>query len=117
MKRLTIGCLVLVSFALTAAPPKSTPELLKKGEAAYKANCVSCHGNTGAGDGDLGKMLKPPPRNLIKDKFKKGLKPQDVFNTISKGIPSTGMAGYGHLSEDDRWGLAYFVLEMRAKKK
>ncbi len=116
MKKLTIGSLIFASFTLLASPPKSTTELLKKGEVAYKANCVSCHGNTGAGDGDLGKMLKPAPRNLVKDSFKQGVKAQDVFKSISSGLPGTGMAGYGHLSEEERWGLAYFVLGMRGKK-
>lgn len=106
---------LLLGSNLFAAPPKSTPELLQKGEASYKANCMACHGKTGAGDGDLGKMLKPPPRNFAKDKFKQGSKVMDVFKSITKGVAGTAMAGYPHLGDEERWALAYYVLELKAK--
>lgn len=115
MKKITIGFCFAFSMGVFAAAPKSTPELLKKGEEAFKANCVTCHGKTGAGDGDVGKMLKPPPRNFSKDKFKQGSKVTDIFKTLTTGVPGTGMASYTHLSEQDRWALAYYVLELKNK--
>lgn len=112
----SISLCLLLGTTLLAATPKSTPALLKKGEEAYKSTCLACHGATGIGDGPVGKILKPPPRNFLKDKFKQGSKVDEIFKTVSKGVPGTGMAGYPQLSEDERWGLAYYVLELKNKR-
>jgi mono/diheme cytochrome c family protein len=34
------------------------------GGAIFKKRCVVCHGATGAGEGPMGKMLRPPPPDL-----------------------------------------------------
>lgn len=116
MKKITMGILFISAFSVFATPPVSSPDLIKKGEVAYKSNCMACHGPTGLGDGPLGKVLKPSPRNLVKDPFKQGTKPEEIFKTITRGIPGTGMAGYAHLSEKDRWAIAYFILSIKNKK-
>jgi len=120
MKRL-LWVFVLGSFFLfyplgqswgQPAPPKKTPELLAKGKKLYEQNCAPCHGAKGDGKGPAGALLKPPPRDFnvplnqwthSKGDLKK------VFGVISKGIPNTGMVKWDHLSEQDRWGLVYFV--------
>lgn len=38
----------------------------KRGQALYSAHCVSCHGQTGEGDGPAATSLKVPPSNLTK---------------------------------------------------
>lgn len=35
-----------------------------EGEVLYQANCASCHGVTGEGDGPAAGGLEPPPKNL-----------------------------------------------------
>ncbi len=115
MKKIAISVGFLLAVGLMAAPPKLTPELLKKGADSYKATCMACHGATGAGDGEVGKMLKPPPRNFSKDKFKQGSKPADIFKTLTNGVTGTAMAAYPHLPEEERWALAYYVLELKNK--
>jgi len=120
---LAIASLFLATFAFEstlensyAAPPGPSKKLSKKGAKAYKINCVSCHGVHGDGQGDAGKFLKPPPRNFSKDKFKQGDSPQNIFDTISKGVPGTVMVGYGHLPEEDLWGLVYYILDFKSGK-
>ena len=39
------------------------------------------------------------------------------FATITNGLPNTRMVGYPQIAEEDRWGLAYYVLAFRPKKK
>jgi mono/diheme cytochrome c family protein len=116
--RFVISAAVLLwaAGAAAAAPPARTPELVAKGKASYDLNCSSCHGDKGLGDGVAGAALQPKPRNLVADKFKQGAKPEQVFATLAKGVDGTTMVPFGFLPEDERWGLAYYVLELRGAK-
>jgi mono/diheme cytochrome c family protein len=92
-----------------------TPQLFSKGETLYNQNCASCHGAGGDGQGKAAYLLYPKPRN-----FKEGLfrlvsttdqQPTNVdfFNSITRGMPGSGMPPWSHLAEEDRWSLAYYV--------
>lgn len=114
---LAAAAAALFAFAAAAgAPPKKTPELLKQGKTSYEMNCAACHGDGGKGDGPAGAALDPKPRDLVKGAFKKGAAPAQVFDTISKGIDGTTMVSFGHLTEQERWALTYYTLELRGKK-
>ncbi len=106
---LTTALIVFVA----AAPPAKSKELLEKGRQAFMTNCMACHGEKGAGDGPGAVALNPKPRNYQKDPFKQGDKPEDIFKTLQTGVPNTAMVGFGHLSEEDRWALTYWVLELK----
>ena len=116
-KVLLVISFLLVGAAEAATAPKRTPELLAKGKAAFNTYCASCHGERGVGDGAAAAALASKPRNFAKDKFKQGAKVAQVFETIGKGVPNTPMAPFAYLSEDDRWALSYWVLELKAGKK
>jgi cytochrome c553 len=45
-------------------PFNDEPEAIAEGEILYRANCSSCHGITGEGDGPASGGLDPPPQNL-----------------------------------------------------
>jgi mono/diheme cytochrome c family protein len=111
-----LAVVVLATAASAGAAPKKTPELVEKGKASYETNCATCHGPTGKGDGEAGMGLDPKPRNLVADKFKKGAAPAQVFDTVTKGIDGTTMIAFGHLPEDERWAVTYYVLDLRATK-
>jgi mono/diheme cytochrome c family protein len=95
--------------------PKQTPELLEKGKAAFAANCVTCHGEKGAGDGPAGLYMNPKPRDFTKDPFKQGTRPEEIFVTVTEGVKDTLMVGWPQISEEERWGLSYYVLTMVPK--
>lgn len=46
-------------------PVEATELSLERGEAAYRVNCVSCHGTGARGDGQLAGYLKPAPPDLV----------------------------------------------------
>jgi len=101
-------------LVLAGAPPPKTQALLDKGKASFTTNCVACHGEKGDGTGPAAVALNPKPRNYAKDPFKQGDKVEDIFKTLQTGVPGTPMVGFGHLPEEERWALAYWVLELKA---
>jgi mono/diheme cytochrome c family protein len=100
------------SLAFGAAP-KPTKELLEKAKTSYGRNCAACHGEKGDASGPMAAALVPKPRNFLKEPFKKGSKPEEVFKTVSEGLPGSTMMAFRQLSEEDRWALSYYVLELR----
>ena len=43
---------------------RATPEVIAEGQTLYTANCASCHGAEGLGDGEAGRSLVPSPALL-----------------------------------------------------
>ncbi len=113
MSRAFAAVAVLCASLCLAAAPASSKDLIEKGKASFAINCVPCHGAAGAGDGAAAAALNPKPRNFKTDAFKNGDTVDAVFKSVSEGIPTTPMVAFAHLKEDERWGLAYFVLELR----
>ena len=107
--------MAVLALALVAAAPPPTPELMKTGKQVYDVNCAACHGATGEGNGPVAFAIKPPPRNLVKDPFKAGDTVEQIFKTVSDGLPNTKMVGYPTIKEPDRWALAYYVRAFRIK--
>jgi len=115
---LVIGIALLTPAALAhaaPAPPRS-PALLQLGKTTYSIYCVSCHGEQGAGDGSVAPTLNPKPRNFATDKFKQGAGVKQIFETLGKGVPGTAMTKFTNLSENERWALAWYVLELKGAK-
>jgi mono/diheme cytochrome c family protein len=103
--------LLLASVVLFSAPGQ--------GEALYRSRCAICHGAGGRGDGPAARDLEPRPRDFTAGKYKlrstaSGERPRrdDLFRTITRGIPGTAMPPWSGLSEADRWQLADHLLSM-----
>ncbi|MEE9519808.1 MAG: c-type cytochrome, partial [bacterium] len=112
------------TLALGATPPKVTPELLKEGEALFKKECAVCHGTGGKGDGSAADFLFPKPRNFTTGVFKlrstpSGSPPTDenLFRTITRGMPGSAMPSFAFLSERGRWALLAYVKELAKIEK
>lgn len=92
-------------------PWTSQPELLAKGQTLFVAQCVSCHGDKGHGDGVASASLNPKPRNFaVADGWKNGRKVSNIFMTLTKGL--NAMPSFGSLPSDDRWSLAHYVVSI-----
>ena len=55
------------------------------GQTIYKERCVFCHGENGAGDGPLGRMLKPSPPSFGDLQRLASRSDEELMKTIAEG--------------------------------
>jgi mono/diheme cytochrome c family protein len=92
-----------------------TPAQLSQGANLFKEHCVTCHGQTGRGDGPTGITLRPRPRDLTSlAGWKRGTKLTDVFRTVTLGLEGTQMSAFDYLPAEERFALAHFVTSLAA---
>lgn len=95
--------------AATNAPPFQPPlpddSLWFEGRHVYQRNCLVCHGDFGDGRGEMGREIKPPPRNFRRGLFKYRSTPAgalptdaDLERTIRGGLLGTAMPVFSNLS-------------------
>jgi mono/diheme cytochrome c family protein len=111
--------------------PRPTPESIARGKQlfvdAQTANCFSCHGPEGRGDGVSAFAVDPAtgeiaptykddwgfeviPRNLRNGVFRGGRRPIDLYRRIKNGIAGTPMPeAPSSLTSDDIWALVHYV--------
>jgi len=99
----TLATQVLQVYPVPLSPSKA-PDL-GRGSALYQANCASCHGAQGHGDGPLAAQLNPPPIALSGHDRAKERSIFSLQQIISHGVAGTSMPSFAQLSEDDRWPL------------
>ena len=93
----------------------SSPDLLALGKKTFEKECVACHGAAGNGEGDASYLLYPRPRDFTSGQFRiistwDGVPTDDdLFRTISRGMPGSAMPSWAHLPEETRWGLVHYV--------
>jgi mono/diheme cytochrome c family protein len=86
------------------------PELIAKGKELFTTNCVSCHGETGQGNGPAGATLNPPPRNFVNPQlWRNGPKMANMYVTLQEGIPNSGMASFSNIPPEDRFAIIQYV--------
>ena len=107
------------------APP-STPESITAGKEAFTtAQCHTCHGEMGRGNGSAGQELKDDwgtpilPRNLTNpESYRGGSSSYDIFRTITTGLNGSPMASYAEsLSDEQRWNVVHYVESLHPPKK
>ncbi len=123
---LLLGLVVLAGCPLPAPAPPSAPlqaqavqappSPLERGEAIFLRSCAGCHGEEGRGDGAASAYLFPKPRDFSRGAFKLTSTPngslptdEDLFRTVTNGMPGSAMPSWELLSENDRWAVVSFV--------
>jgi mono/diheme cytochrome c family protein len=80
-----------------------------RGKAVYTAECASCHGNSGKGDGPAAKDLEKTPGDMTK---LGGQSDGALFWKITEG--KKPMASYGtKLSEQQRWDVINYMKTLK----
>jgi len=87
-----------------------TDALVGRGKELFRANCGSCHGENGLGDGPSAATLNPKPRNFhALAGWTNGSKVSQIYRTLQEGIVKNGMASYSYMPPEDRFALAHYV--------
>ena len=124
---LMLACLTLVLRAADSEEPWNAParasrranpktadeKSIATGKEVYVKQCLSCHGDTGKGDGKAAKDLNPKPHDLSAPavvaetdgalfwKITTGKKPMPTFENL--------------ISEDDRWNVVNYLRTFASK--
>jgi len=99
--------LLVAAYPIPRAP-KTLPDI-GRGKALYAAQCASCHGINGSGDGTLAATLEPKPIAFTDAERARERSVMALYQVISQGVEGTSMASYSSLPDSDRWALAFFV--------
>jgi mono/diheme cytochrome c family protein len=99
-------------------PPPKNEASIRYGKQLYTTvGCVSCHGESGRGDGTAAATLLDDSGGKIKPRdfanaaaFKGGYSTKDIVRAIFTGFNGTPMIGlHGAVKSEDAWKLAYYV--------
>jgi len=94
------------------AVPATTPRLAD-GRRLYERDCASCHGESGAGDGDGAVGMDPPP-TPFRGAYMEHLTPRRVFNALTFGVPETAMPSFAESYDaQQRWDVAFYTMTLR----
>ena len=94
----------------TGSAPPSFPKVVDaaRGSRLYAANCASCHGSRGAGDGLAAGWLVPTPSDLSAHEYTSTRLGEVLWN----GVAGTSMSAWRDHSVDDIAAIALFVQEL-----
>lgn len=88
-----------------------------RGALSWTANCASCHGSAGVGDGALAGQLEVRPPDFSRDPWRRvpvagASQPQllEVVRVAKFGVPGSPMPGHEWLSEQELADLATHVM-------
>lgn len=89
-------------------PVEPTRESLVAGRQRYVFLCRQCHGNRGAGDGDMS-HAGGIPSDFTDDVWTHGASDGEIFTVIKEGV-TADMQGYGsQLRDEDIWNLVNYI--------
>lgn len=87
-----------------------------RGHALFTANCASCHGERGMGDGLAAKAFAVKPLPIGAQSGTPNLSPALAYNVVSVGVRNTPMPSFSALPPQDRWDIVNYVYTLRGQK-
>lgn len=90
-------------------PISATEASIETGGSLFAANCATCHGESGLGDGPAAASLDHQPANLTEDHVQE-LSDGALFYIITNGRPDTPMPAWEDLLDaEQRWNIVNFL--------
>lgn len=100
-------------YADMSNPLPQTAATVERGAAIYAANCASCHGAAGRGDGEAARTLNPRPADLAwLSNMHMSRWDGFMYWSIAEGGAqfSTAMPAFkDSLSKDDIWAVTAYI--------
>jgi mono/diheme cytochrome c family protein len=86
----------------------------------YRRHCATCHGVRGDGEGTEARFLEIPPRDFTRGEYEfrttatgKPARAEDIYRTITVGVPGTHMPAWGKLlSREERKLLTRYLMAL-----
>lgn len=85
------------------------PGTVAQGGELYQANCASCHGEQGKGDGPEAANLEAQPTDFTDQAGMADKSAQVLFQAMTDGVAPAMPAFGGELSDAERWTLAAYL--------
>jgi mono/diheme cytochrome c family protein len=83
---------------------------VSRGEKMYMANCATCHGTKGDGQGPRAYFIRPVPRNFLDPAFRAGFNRPAIYAAVSKGSLGTEMPAWSKvLTPQEMTDVSEFV--------
>lgn len=98
----TLGPAVAVDMGLPL--PKRLKGRADRGARFYAANCATCHGALGDGQGPRAYFINPKPRNFVDPAVRIVLNRPALFAAIAAGKPGTEMPAWNKVIDDQTIG-------------
>lgn len=92
------------------SPVAASPKAVEQGAKVAKANCVTCHGASGKGDGAAAAALNPKPADWTSKRVQDE-SDGELYWKISNGRGA--MPPWKHLPENDRWALIQYIRTLK----
>src|SRR6266851_190720 len=88
-----------------ALDPADLQEEVSRGGMLFAANCASCHGSAGRGDGNASASLLPKPANLTAARFSD----ERLSSVLWNGVEGSAMPPWRQLPTEDLRGLVAYI--------
>ena len=92
------------------SPIAASLKAVDQGKKVAQANCVSCHGVTGTGNGPAAVALSPKPADWTSKEVQSETDGA-LFWKITSGRGA--MPAWRHLAESDRWALVQYIRSLK----
>jgi DMSO reductase family type II enzyme heme b subunit len=114
--------MVLATAALAQQRGGASAQDVEAGKLVYSAKCAQCHGDDGKGMGPAAEHVVPKPRDFTRGIYKIRTTPSgtvptddDLFRSVTNGLPGTSMPGWSGLPERDRRQVVQYIKSFSEK--
>lgn len=96
----------VVAYAMSLSVPEM---VISQGKALFEEKCISCHGQTGQGNGPDAASLMTRPIDFTDQSIMAGNSTASIYQAISDGIQPDMPAYAAALDDNQRWALASYL--------